>query len=170
MIPEVFDMENGIVVINTNVLLIPELKAVCDSYSDPIPALSFLRHKYYPKGPYCNVAEDEKDDILFADFPGEYTLEDEVMIKAMEKMELFTTTPTYRYYKDNKVLIEKLGKFAREAPITAGRDGNINAMLSQIKSVGKTITEFKQLEKVVMQELDEHKSKVRGDKRKAYDQ
>lgn len=170
MIPEVFEIEGGVVKVNENVLLIPELKAVHDKYKDPIPALSFLHYKYHPKGPYCNVPEVDKDDILLMDFPGEYTLEDEEMIKAMEKMASFMVSPTYRYYLDNKELLEKLGRFARTAPITAGRDGNINAMLSQIKSTGKTITEFKQLEKTVQQELDEHKSRVRGDKRKAYDQ
>ncbi|MBK7819468.1 MAG: hypothetical protein IPJ60_19445 [Sphingobacteriaceae bacterium] len=56
-------------------------------------------------------------------------------------------------------MLEKLGTFARNSPITAGREGNINAMISQIKSVGKTIGEFKQLEKTVQQELDEHKEK-----------
>ena len=170
MIPEIFDLANGKVVVNENVLLIPELKAVHDEYKDPIPALSFLHYKYHPKGAYCNVPEEDKEDIILMDFPGEYTLEDPVMIKAMEKMTSFMVSPTYRYYLDNKELLEKLGKFARTMPITAGRDGNINAMISQIKSTGKTITEFKQLEKIAQQEIDEHKSRVRGEKRKAYDQ
>jgi len=170
MIPEIFDTDNGHVVINPNCLLIPELKAISESYNNPIPPLSFLYFRYSPKGPYCNVPEEDKEEILLEDFPGEYTLEDEVMIRAQEKMALLYTTPTYRYYQDNKVLLEKLGKFGRTAAITAGKDGNINALLSQIKSVGKTMGEFAQLEKFAQQEFDEHKSKVRGGKNKAYDQ
>lgn len=170
MIPEIFDVVSGQVVINENVLLIPELKVINEKYSDPIPAFSFLHYRYHPKGPYCNVPEADKDDILLMDFPGEYTLEDPEMIAAMKKMDSFMASPTYRYYLDQKLLLEKLGAFARKAPITSGRDGNVNSMLAQIKSVGKTISEFKQLEKVVQQELDEHKSRVRGEKRKAYDQ
>jgi len=170
MIPEIFDIANGKVVVNENVLLIPELKAVHDEYADPIPALSFLHYKYHPKGPYCNVPEDDKEDILILDFPGEYTLEDPVMITAMEKMASFMISPTYRYYLDSKVLLEKLGAFGRTTPITSGRDGNASVLNSQIAKVGKTMAEFKQLEKIVNQELDEHKARVRGDKRKAYDQ
>jgi len=170
MIPEILDIENGAVVVNVNVLTIPELKAVYEGYKDPMPALTFLHHRFNPKGPYCNTPEEDKDDILLLDYPGEYTLEDEMMIAAIDKMKTFIATPTYRYYLDNKILLEKMGKFARTQPITTGRDGNINAMISQIKSVGKTITEFKQLEKSVQQEMDEHKSRVRGEKRKAYDQ
>ncbi len=170
MIPEILDIENGRVVVNVNVLMIPELKAVHDAYKDPIPALGFLKFRYDPRGPYCNTPEEDKDEIIIADTPGDYTLEDPVMIAAMEKMEALTVSASYRYYLDNKILLEKLGKFARTAQITTGRDGNLSALGMQIKSVGKTISEFKQLEKVVQQELDEHKSKVRGDKKKAYDQ
>lgn len=170
MLPEILDIEGGHVVINLNVLTIPELRAVNDYYKNPIPALTFLHHRFHSKGPYCNTPEEDKEEILIQDFPGEYTLEDEVMIKAIAKLGMLYMTPTYRYYLDNKVLLEKMGTFARTEPITAGRDGNVNAMLSQIKSTGKTITEFKQLEKVVQQEMDEHKSRVRGNKKKAYDQ
>lgn len=170
MLPDIFDIENEQVVINHNCLSIPELKAIHDYYKDPIPAFNFLHYLYSPKGPYCNVPEEDKEEILITDFPGEYSLEDDVMIAAKEKFEKLLMTPSYRYYLDNKILLEKLGKFAKNAPITAGRDGNYNAMISQIKSVGKTITEFKQLEKVIQQELEESRSHVRGSKRKAYDQ
>lgn len=170
MIPEIFDIENGTVIINHNCLSVPELKAIHDEYEDPIPAFNFLHYKYSPKGPYCNVEEDVKEEVLLNDFPGEYTLEDPVMIAAIAKLDALMVTPTYRYYMDNKILLEKLGTFARTAPITTGRDGNLSALAMQVKSVGKTIQEFKQLEKVVMQELAEGKSHVRGDKRKAYDQ
>ncbi len=170
MIPEIFDIQGGVVVINHNCLSIPELKAICDFYENPIPALNFLYYKYDPTGPYCNIDQEEKEEVLLKDFPGDYTLEDEVMINAIEKLDNLMITPTYRYYLDNKILLEKMGKFARTAPITTGRDGNLAALTMQIKSVGKTIQEFKQLEKVVLQELAEGKSHVRGGRRKAYDQ
>lgn len=167
---KIFDIVNGQVVINHNCLSIPELKAVHDEYADPIPAFNFLFYKYDIESPYANIPEDEKDDILFNDFPGDYTLEDEVMLRAIEKLEELYISPTYRYYLDNKILMEKLGTFARTSPVTSGRDGNVGALQSQLKSVGKTILEFKQLEKVVLQELEETKGRTRGGKRLAYDQ
>ena len=170
MIPEIFDLQNGTVVINVNCLLIPELKAVYDAYKDPIPAFSFLHYRFHPKGPYCNTPEEDKDDILQDDFPGEYTLEDDVMVNAIKKMLVFVMSPTYRYYLDSKILLEKLGAFGRTSSITSGRDGNASVLSSHISKVGKTMSEFKQLEKIAQEELDEHKSRVRGDKRKAYDQ
>lgn len=165
-----FDIVNGNVVINHNCLSIPELKAVHDAYEDPIPAFNFLFYRFDPESPYANMPEEDKDDIIINDFPGDYTLEDEEIIAAIKKLEMLNTTPTYRYYLDNKILLEKLGNFARTSPITSGRDGNISALTAQIKSVGKTIMEFKQLEKVVLAELDETKGRARGGKKLAYDQ
>lgn len=170
MIPEIFDIENGQVVINHNCLAIPELKAVHDKYTDPIPAFNFLHYMYYPKGPYCNTPEEDKEEILLTDFPGEYNLEDEEMINAMTKIESFIMTTSYRYYLDNKILLEKLGKFARTSPITSGRDGNLTALNAQARSTGKTLSEFKVMEKEINKELDEMRIKVRGNKKKAYDQ
>lgn len=170
MIPKFFDIANGRVVINHNCLSIPELKAITEKYEDPIPAFNYLYYKFEPTSPYANLPEEDKDEIILGDFPGDYTLEDPEIIAAIEKMELLYMTPTYRYYLDNKFLLEKLGKFAREQPITSGRDGNFAGMQSQIKGVGKTTLEFKQLEKIVQQELSEGKGRTRGDKKLAYDQ
>lgn len=170
MLAKIFDVINGQVVINHNCLSIPELKAVHDKYQDPIPAFNYLHFMFDPESPYANIEEQEKEETLLRDFPGEYTLEDEEMINAVKKMEELLVTPTYRYYLDNKTLLEKLGKFARETPITTGRDGNLSALSMQVKSVGKTIMEFKQLEKFVLQEIKEGRGRARGGKKIAYDQ
>ena len=148
-----FDISNKTVIINHNCLSIPELKAIVDYYKDPIPAFNFLHYKFDPHSVYANIPEIEKDDILLKDFAGEYTLEDDVMINAI-----------------NKILMEKMGVFVRTAPITSGRDGNVAAMQAQLKSVGKTILEFKQLEKVALLEADEARGRIRGGKKLAYDQ
>jgi hypothetical protein len=170
MIPKIFDISDKKVVINHNCLSIPELKAIVDKYEDPIPALNFLHYKFDPQSPYANMGEEQKEEVLLNDFPGDYTLEDPEILAAIEKLETMHVTPTYRYYLDNKILLEKLGKFARDTPITSGRDGNASVLQAQIKSVGKTIQEFKQLEKIVLQELSEGKGRTRGDKKLAYDQ
>lgn len=171
MYKEIFNIENGEVIINEHVLNIPVFKAIKDYYKDFMPAFRYLRYRYDPKSPYCDEPEDEKDNIVKQDFPGEYDLEDEVMINAIEWLEKRYVTPTYRYFLDNKRLMEKIGQYGRESEITSGRDGNFPAMQRQLSTVGKTITEFKQLEKVVEQELEEmNKSKNRGSSESGYDE
>ena len=167
---EFFDIENDQLVLNVNILTVPCLKAIKEHYKDPFPAFTFLYHRFKAKGPYSNEPEDEKDEILLREFPGEYTLEDPVMITAIEWFQT-KITPTYRYYLDNKILMEKLGKYGRDRAISEGRDGNYSAMQNQLKNSGKTIVEFKQLEKVVEQELEDmNKSKNRGNNESSYDE
>lgn len=170
MYKEIFDIENGEIVINEHILNIPVLRAVKDGYKDPMPALKFLRYRFDPKGAYCDEPEHEKDEIILREYPGEYTLEDPVMRNAIAWFES-KITPTYRYYLDNKRLMEKLGAYGRDEEITSGRDGNFAAMQRQMQTSGKTILEFKQLEKVVEQELEEmSKVKIRGGHAAGYDE
>ena len=163
MYKEIFDIENGEVIINEHILNIPALRAVKDYYKDCLPAFKYLRYRYDPKSPYCDEPEEDKDDIVLREFPGEYTLEDSVMIDAIEWLTQRYVTPTYRYFLDNKRLLEKIGAAGRDEEITFGRDGNFAAMQRQLGTVGKTMSEFKQLEKIVDQEIEEmNKTKNRG--------
>lgn len=171
MYKEIFNIENGEVIINEHILNIPVLKAVKDFYKDPMPAFRYLRYRYDPKSPYCDEPEDLKDELVMRDFPGEYTLEDLVMINAIEWLNERYITPVYRYFLDNKRLMEKIGAAGRDEGITFGRDGNFAAMQRQLQTVGKTIIEFRQLEKVVEQELEEmSKSKNIGSKKSGFDE
>jgi len=171
MYKEIFDIEEGQVIINEHILSIPTLRTVHDAYKDPMPALKFLRYRYDPKSPYCDAPEEEKDEICLNEFPGEYTLEDPAMVDAIKWLIDRYVTPTYRYYLDCKILLEKMGAYGRDMPVTAGRDGNLSALQTQTRNMGKSILEFKQLEKVVMQELEDmNKAKNRGGTESAYDE
>ena len=166
---KIFDISDGILIVNDECHLIPELKAVLEYYLDPIPALSYLHFMYDPASAYNNRPSDEKEEDILEDYPGEYTTEDEVIINAARKLKKLYTTPTLQFYLDTKVLLEKLGKYGRENEVTSGKDGNYSAMQSQIKSVGKTIEEFKKLEDTVQREIEEMNMSVRGNKRTAFD-
>jgi len=168
MLPQIFDIQEGVLIINEHILSIPELKAVYEAYEDPKPALLFLRHLCDPFGPYNQIEESIKEEVIFSDFPGEYSPEDEVMLNARKKLESFYMTPGYRYYLDNKVLMETLGKFARTAQVETGRDGNYAQLQAQMNNVGKSYSQFRLLEK--MAEEDLQKSRVRGGAFQSYDQ
>lgn len=171
MYKEIFDIDNGEIVINEHILNIPTLRAVKDYYKDSLPAFRFLRYRYDPKSPFCDEPEEEKDEIVLRNFPGEYTLEDRVMIDAIDWLQERYVTPTYRYFLDNKKLMEKIGAYGRDSEITSGRDGNFASMQRQLGTVGKTMSEFKQLEKIVEQEIEEMKKNgVRGKQEPGYDE
>lgn len=168
MVPKIFDIENEKLIINEHILSIPELRAVKEAYDPPEPALLFLRHLCDPYGPYNQIEENIKEEVLMNDFPGDYSPEDEVMINARKKLESLYVTPTYLYYIRNKKLLETLGKFAEVAEVTLGRDGNYGQLQAQINNVGKSMASFKMLEKIAEEELE--KTKVRGGGFVSYDE
>ncbi len=174
MIPKIFEIDTitQTVIINENILSIPELRAVYDYYSDDEMtrhnAFQFLRHMHDPYGPYNNLSEQDKEDSILHDFPGDYSTEDEVIQDASKKLKTFYMSPIYKYYLDNKELLYNLGDFARTAVPTDGKNGNLADLLNQLKSVGKAIIEFGILEKQAEKELD--KMKLRGNRHTAYDE
>lgn len=171
MIPQIFDIENNNIVININILSIPELRNVYDEYEGDtrINAFHFIRHLCDPYGAYNQLSEDEKIDTLLYDFPGDYSPEDEVIINAIDKVKKLYMSPTYKFYLDSKELLYTTGEWARTATIRdADKNGNLSQILAHLKSVGKTITEFTVLEKQAEKELQ--KMKIRGNRFVAYDE
>lgn len=172
MIPKIFDIENGQLIVNENILTIPELKAVYDFYEDHdtvMKAFMFIMHMSDPYGPYNNLSKEEKEETLLHDFGGDYSPEDEVIEQALKKLEKLYMSPTYQYYLDQKELLYRLGTYARTASVDdSKKEGNLSELLNMIKSVGKTISEFTILEKQAEKELQ--KMKMRGNRKIAYDE
>lgn len=164
---EIFEIQNDEVVLTTNCFLIPEFKAVVDAYKkNPIAPLSYVNFMTNPKSPYSNLPEDEKSTTVARDVGGEFTLDDPVILLAIEKADSLFMSPTRRFYFDAKVGLEKMGGYLRNGSIIAGRDGNDTTFLSMLKSVGKITAEFKILEKEYYEEV----SHLRGDQEASYDE
>lgn len=164
---EIFDIENDKVVINVNCLMIPELKAVNDFYEDPMPVFCFLHYYTNPRSAYNNLDEEERESSILYDYPGEYTLEDEVIESAIRKLQKLNTTPTMKLLESGKIGLERLSTYIRTQEITSGRDGNMNTYLASLKSISQINKEFKALEK---QAEDEVQSQGRGGVNWSYDE
>lgn len=172
MIPKIFDIENNVLIINENILSIPELKAVYDNYEDKdtmMNAFHFIRHMCDPYGAYNNMSEEEREETLTYDFVGDYSPEDDVIIAAIAKLKKLYMSPQYQFYLDSKQLLYTTGEWARTASVRdTDKNGNLSQILGHLKSVGKTITEFSILEKQAEKELQ--KMKMRGNRAVAYDE
>jgi hypothetical protein len=168
MIPKIFDIEDGKIIINEHILSIPELREVYDYYEDPISALQFLRHMVDPEGPYNQLDEVEKEEAILYDFPGDYSTEDDVVINALKKLKDLNTSETYRYYLANKDLLDKLSRYAVNVDVTDGKNGNLAELIALVKSTGKTIQEYNILKKETEKELK--KLKMIGNGHSSYDE
>lgn len=164
---EIFEIEDGRVRINTNCLIIPELKAIVDKYQQPLQALNYVYNMTNPRSPFANLPEMDKETLLLQDFPGDYTPEDIEIIKAIKKLELLFLTPTRKFFLNGKKGLETLGEYLSTASITDGKDSNFASFQMALSRVGKIIEEFKKLEKIYEEETQ---SNIRGGHSSSYDE
>ena len=165
MLIKIFDVENGQVRINENCLLIPELKKITQTYVDPIPPLCFVHFMTDPLGPYGNLPEDKKEEIVYKDYKGNYTLDDEPIFKAIDKLKILYETENMRLLKKAKLGLDTLGSFLATSKITDGKEGNLNAYTMALSRIGKISQEFADLEKTVKNEIQ-----ARGNTNIGYDE
>lgn len=164
---EIFEIEDGKVRINANCLIIPELKAIVDKYIKPLPALNFVYNMSNPMSPYSNLPEADREEIILSEFPGDYSPEDEEIQKAKKKLDALYLTPTRRFFLNAKKGLETLGEYLAVASITEGKDGNFSSFNMALSRVGKTIEEFKKLEKIYEEEAQ---ASMRGGHSASYDE
>jgi hypothetical protein len=167
MLAQIFDIKDGKVIPGISCYIIPEFKAIVDTYENPIAALSFIWAKYIPNSSYTDLEEKGKDKFLMEEFPGDYSLEDDVMINACNKAEFFTNTPSKRFYESNKILLDRLSTYARTSEIIEGNNGNLGQLHNQILKADKMMEAFRKVENVYKEEIS---STTRGNKDKGYDE
>ena len=79
-----FDIKNNQVIVNENVLLIPEIKAVYEKYG--LNALAFVHYITYTASPYMNIPEENRSEVIYKDFPGNYSAEYYEIVTCIEKI------------------------------------------------------------------------------------
>ena len=143
-----FSLKDKKVVLNTNVLLIPELKAVVDKYPDNyINVLSFVNFMTNPnkdENPFLEFREEDKVERLKKTFPGDYTEKTPVVKAAIARMvEDFIDLPEDRLYTSAKMAAEQVEKFLSTLVVNTISDTKVvmDVLLKMDKvteSLGKT--------------------------------
>lgn len=164
---DILTIENGKVIPSLSCYTVPELKAIIDNYKDPIQPLCYLYYRTYPKSPYANVPDYEKDDVILGDFQGDYSPEDEFIRRALDKLNVLYITPTRRFFENAKKGLDTLGEYLATSGITDGKDGNLSTFSTTLSRIGKTMQEFKQLEKIYEEDLG---SGLRGSQELSFDE
>lgn len=164
---DILTIENDKIVPDLNCKSIPELQTLIDTYEDSTNALLYVYHMVAPFSSYVNIPEDDKEDILLEDFPGDYGAEDVEIQEAINKLNKLYRTPTRHFFLNAKKGLEKLGDYMADAKIESGKDGNFSAYSMTFTRIGKIIQEFKQLEKLYEEEND---TGVRGGHEIGYDE
>ena len=76
----------------------------------------------------------------------DFSTDDDLIIDALRKCRTMYETPTSRAYVGIQTMLDKLAKYMTDAPITVGRDGNINSLLRAAKDYEGIRSSFKRSE------------------------
>lgn len=168
---KLFDIANGVVIPSEHCYTLKDLKAIMDNYPDNhVDVYAYIFYMTCPNpelNPFFDVVEHEKEELVMRQLNPTFSSEDEVIIRAVKLCQKLYETPTLRSYMGIKKMLDRLAYYMETAPIEAGRDGNIMALVNTAAKFEDIRQSFKGAYKDLM---EEQQSTVRGGQNLAYDQ
>jgi hypothetical protein len=168
---KLFDISNGTVIPTEHCYTLKDLKAVIENYpTNYIDVFSYVFYMTCPNpdlNPFFDVVESDRESMILQQVPNTFSSEDQVILNAVKFCEKLYETPTLRSYMGIKKMLDRLAKYMETAPIEAGRDGNIMALVNTAAKFEDIRQSFKGAYKDL---LEEQQSTVRGGQQLAYDQ
>jgi len=166
-----FDIVNSAVVPSEHCYKLKDLKVIMDKYPDNyIDVYAYVFYMTCPNpelNPFFDVVEHEKEELVMRQLNPTFSSEDEDIIRAIKLCQKLYETPTLRSYMGIKKMLDRLAYYMETAPIEAGRDGNIMALVNTAAKFEDIRQSFKGAYKDLM---EEQQSTVRGGQNLAYDQ
>jgi len=170
MIIKLFDIQNGKVIPTEHCYTLKALKDVMDEYpEDFLKIYQYLFYMTCPNpdmNPFFYTPDLDKESLIMDQIEGEFSTEDETIFTALRFCERMYETPTSRAYKGIASMLDRLARYMEVTTITAGRDGNINSLISAAKNYEAIRQSFKGAYKDLQ---EEQQSRVRGGQGLAYD-
>ncbi len=168
---KIFDIANGVVVPSEHCYTLKDLKAIMEKYpNDHVNVYAYIFYMTCPNpelNPFFDVVEHEREELIMRQLNPTFTAEDAVIIKAIKLCQKLYETPTLRSYMGIKKMLDRLATYMETAPIEAGRDGNITALVNTAAKFEDIRQSFKGAYKDL---LEEQQSTVRVGQNLAYDQ
>jgi len=159
-----FDIQGDKVILNPNILNIPELKAVYEKYG--LIAITFVYYMCHPQSPYKDYDEGIKEEIVFKDYKGSYKPSTLIITKAIAKVTEIYTTPKMRFYEGQKAMLDRLSVYLKNSPLDDdNQEGNFDKVIKLFEKGDKILSSFDRAEQAKNDEL-----KGRGNTRLSYDE
>lgn len=166
-----FDIQNNTVIPTEHCYVLKDLKAIIDTYPDDyINVFAYIFYMTCPNpelNPFFDVVETDRESMILKQVSLKTSTEDKTIQQALAFCEKMYETPTLRSYMGIKKMLDRLAKYMETAPIEAGRDGNIMALVNTAAKFEDIRQSFKGAYKDL---LEEQQSTVRGGQLLAYDQ
>jgi len=166
-----FDIQNGKVIASEHCYTLKFLKDIMESYpNEYLQIYTYLFYMTCPNpdmNPFFDIPETDKEDIILKEIDAEFSLDDKIILDALEMCKKMYQTPTYRAFLGIKIFLDNMAKSMATEELTFGRDGSSPALLRMAEKYDGVRQSFKGVYKDLM---DEQQSSVRGGQNLAYDQ
>jgi hypothetical protein len=170
MIVKLFEIQNNVVIPTEHCYTLKALKDIMDDYpEDYLKIYQYLFYMTCPNpdmNPFFYTPDVDKENLIMQQIEGEFSTEDDTVFTALKFCERMYETPTSRAYKGIASMLDRLARYMEVTTITAGRDGNINSLISAAKNYDAIRQSFKGAYKDLQ---EEQSSRVRGGQGLAYD-
>ena len=164
------EIENNVVKPTEHCYTIKWLNIIQEKWpEDAVQIYAYIFYMACPSedNPYYNIPFDDRDELIIKDLEIKFDTEEDEINDAVEKAILMYETPSVRAYKGITTMLDNLTEYMETTKISAGRDGNITALLR----VAEKFDAIRQSYKGVARDLQaEQKAHVRGDQNLGYDQ
>jgi hypothetical protein len=164
---KIFNLANNKVVFDTELLLIPEFKALWDADKNKTKDLAFKQFAYIyfiidSGSPYSNFPEHKRKELVGKDiFKGEVK-ETPALKAAMDKYVQMSESPTQRLLTSVKSKIDDVASFLKNTEIT---EDSLAPVLKAIESTSKLVSQLATLEDAVNKEKATDATRRAGEKR-----
>lgn len=169
---KLFQLENNKIIIEPEILLIPEFKKIYDRDKTKTKEVAFSEFEYIYfildwNSPYraYNDINERKQVVKKSFIKDPKWKEDSVILDAIKQYEELTRTPLMGLIEDTNQLIEAIRKYCRTTDVANMDLGKAASMLEKLP---KIIENRKKLEEMASAEKIE-KSRARGNIKTAYD-
>lgn len=162
---EIFDIVDKKIIINHNCLLIPEFKAVVDTYkAGAVNVFSYIYYFCDFKSPFSDYSEEQREETLIKMFNSNdiFTLDDMVLVDAIAIYKKLQWTVAMELLDGTREAMHKMAIYLKSADIVDGKDGNVQQIAAIIKNIGTTLASYDNLVGQVEKELQ--KTTIRGNK------
>ncbi len=166
-----FDVHDGKLIPTEHCYTLKFLKEIMDNYPEEhLKIYTYLFYMCCPNpdlNPFFHFLEEEKEEVILDEIDANFSTEDDLIVKALERCRKMYETETSRAYYGIKKALDNIARYMAYTPITDGRDGNV----SQIGRIAKDFDSIRQSYKGVYKDLmEEQQTKTRGGAGLAYDQ
>ncbi|MEY2869867.1 MAG: hypothetical protein RIR01_2369 [Bacteroidota bacterium] len=166
---KLFELRGDKVLATEHCYNIKQFKEVIDNYPDnylKILAFVFYMSCRSAENPYFNRPSEDLDIEILRDLGADFSVEDPLIVKALDKAKDLYETPTVRAYNGFATMLDKLALYLETQDISDGRDGNISAIVQAAKNFDNIRKSFKGVAKDLE---EEQSSRARGGSRLSYD-